>query len=476
MAGPSSSHSQRSTPRSSARSRFSFADISDDHFPWRGDARYCERASLNEIAQRFGTPTFVYSQQSIAAAFHRYQRAFRALPTTICYAVKANSNLAILKLLAQLGSGFDIVSGGELYRLRQAGIPRAGIDPARAPSAEARNPKIVFSGVGKTREEIREALREQIFLFNVESLEELDVLLSEASRHRRPAPAAIRVNPNVEAGGHAHISTGRHHHKFGMNWADARRAYLAHKNSKWIAWKGISAHIGSQLLSRRPIQRAARKVATFVADLQREGVSLTHIDFGGGLGVRYTNERPIPLDEYARIVTSGFAPLHCRLLLEPGRSIIGPAGALLMRVLYTKTTGAKNFIVVDAAMNDFIRPALYGGVHPISHASRYVPPRRMIRADIVGPVCESGDCLLHDWPIEEPNSGDLLVLWGAGAYGFSQSSNYNSRPRAAEVLVNGNKAKLIRKRESRRDLVRGESPRGESLRGDSVRGEAFRSS
>ncbi len=411
------------------------------YFPWRGANRSCESVPLAQLANRFASPAYVYSQSSITAAYREYTRAFRGLPTTICYSVKANSNLEILKLLARLGSGFDIVSGGELYRLRHAGIS---------------GQRIVFSGVGKTREEIREALREKIFLFNVESPAELDVLISEAARLRRPAPAAIRINPDVQAGGHAHISTGRHQHKFGMEWADARRSYLAQQNSPWIAWKGISAHIGSQIFNKDAIRRAATRLADFAASLQRAGIPLTHIDFGGGLGVRYANENPISIADYARIVINVFKPLRCRLLLEPGRSIIGPAGVLLTRVLYTKTNRGKNFIVVDAAMNDFIRPALYGGVHPITPATRPRTPRKIIRADIVGPVCESGDCLLHDWPIEQVDPGELLMLWGAGAYGFSQASNYNSRPRAAEILVQGSRARLIRKRETRSDLIRGE--------------------
>src|SRR6202050_234221 len=255
------------------------------YFPWRGVARYCEGVPLSQIASRCATPTYVYSQSSITAAYREYTHAFRGLPTTICYSVKANSNLEILKLLARLGSGFDIVSGGELYRLRHAGIS---------------GQRIVFSGVGKTREEIREALREKIFLFNVESPAELDVLISEASRLNRPAPAAIRINPDVQAGGHAHISTGRQQHKFGMEWPDARRSYLAQQNSPWIAWKGISAHIGSAIFTKDAIRLAASRLANFAADLQRARIPITHIDFGGGLGVRYADEKPISIAEYAR--------------------------------------------------------------------------------------------------------------------------------------------------------------------------------
>jgi diaminopimelate decarboxylase len=443
MAGSPSKTSSRSKTSGGGSLRKRTTPAEGRHFAFRRAELNCECVPLTRIAERWGTPAYVYSAASISAAYEEYVRAFRSIATTICYSVKANSNLKILKLLARLGSGFDIVSGGELYRLRRAGI--AGR-------------RIVFSGVGKTREEIREALREKIFLFNVESTGELEVLISEASRAGRCAPGAIRINPDVQAGGHAHISTGKHQHKFGMDWKDARRAYLTHRDSRWIEWKGISAHIGSQIFNREAIRSAATKIAGFVKELARAGVELKHADIGGGLGVRYANESPISIPEYAGILTKIFKPLGCELLLEPGRSIVGPTGVLLTRVLYTKINRGKNFIVVDAAMNDFIRPALYGGVHPISPVKPggRASAEKMIRADIVGPVCESGDCLLHDWPIEPVQAGDLLVLWGAGAYGFSQASNYNSRPRPVEILVDGKKARVIRKRETRSDLIRGE--------------------
>ena len=411
------------------------------HFKWSNEAVYVEGVPLADLADKYGTPTYIYSRAAIESAYRQYQQAFRGIPTTICYAVKANSNLSILRLLAKLGSNFDIVSGGELYRLKRAGIPAS---------------RAVFSGVGKTREEIREALREKIHCFNIESESELDLLIEEATRARRRAPAAIRVNPDVESGSHRHISTGRHQHKFGIDWPSARRLYLTHRNTRWLEWKGISAHIGSQILSANPVRKAAARMAAHFADLQKNGVQLEHLDLGGGLGVRYANENPLELKDYARAITSLIKPLNCRLMLEPGRSIVGPAGILLMGVLHKKSNRGKNFIVVDAAMNDFLRPALYGGVHPITPVKRIAPPAKIIRADIVGPVCESGDSFLKDWPIEEVQRGDVLALWGAGAYGFAESSNYNSRPRPAEILVSGNKSKIIRQRESRSDLIRGE--------------------
>jgi len=414
-------------------------------FQYRSGALHCERAPLERIAARAGTPAYVYSRAAITGAYRALDRAFtgaRGVPHTICYSVKANSNLSILRLLARLGSGFDIVSGGEFERLR-----RAGVSPKQ----------IVFSGVGKTREEIREALRAGILLFNVESEAELEILSAEAARQQRPAPAGIRVNPDVQAGGHPHIATGHHRHKFGMDWDDARRLYLAYKDSRWIRWQGISAHIGSQILSAAPYRRAIARLAGYVRELRRAGVALKYLDFGGGIGVRYANESPMDIHTYASAVSRALRPLGCHLLLEPGRVIVGLAGVLLMRVLYTKTNHGKTFVVVDAAMNDMLRPALYGAIHPITVAGVLRPSSSaMARVDIVGPVCETGDCFLRDWPLGEVNSGALLVLWGAGAYGFVAASNYNTRPRAPEILVEGSRFRVIRRRELLADLVRGE--------------------
>jgi diaminopimelate decarboxylase len=411
-------------------------------FSWRHSALYCEQVSLEQIAERVGTPTYVYSDASIRVAFQSFDRALGRMPHTICYSVKANSNLSILRLLARMGSGFDIVSGGELYR-----VQRAGIDANR----------VVFSGVGKLPEEIREALRAGILLFNVESAAELELLAREAGRLGRAAPAAIRVNPDVVAGGHRHISTGRHHHKFGLDWPDARQLYLEYKGSRFIEWKGISAHIGSQILTVAPFRLALSRLADYVRDLAREGVALRYLDFGGGLGVRYWKEKPLARAAYARAVAAMVRPLGVHLLLEPGRPIVGPAGVLLTRVIHTKRNRGKTFVIVDAAMNDFMRPALYDAIHPITPA-RLMPraAKAGMLADIAGPICETGDCFLKDWPIGEVSAGDLLALWGAGAYGFSESSNYNARPRPAEVLVEGSRSRIIRRRETRADLVRGE--------------------
>jgi len=402
---------------------------------------HCESIAVEQVATRFGTPAYLYSSAAIRQNYRALDSAFSRWPHTLCYSVKANSNLSILRLLARLGSGFDIVSGGELYRLQ-----RAGVSPRR----------VVFSGVGKTREEIREALRAGILLFNVESEGELEMLAAEAARLRRPAPAGMRLNPDVAAGGHPHISTGQKHHKFGVDWDDARRLYGAWRDSRWIRWQGISAHIGSQILSVAPFRSAAQRLSRFALELKRDGLPLKYFDFGGGLGIRYTGERPLPKREYARALLDAVRPTGCRLLLEPGRSIVGPAGVLLTRVILTKQTRGKRFVVVDAAMNDLMRAALYGATHPITPAQsldRKSPDRGWERADIVGPVCESGDCFLKDWPIGEVQAGDLLIIWGAGAYGFAIANNYNSRPRPAEVLVDGARARLIRRRESVNDLA-----------------------
>jgi diaminopimelate decarboxylase len=414
---------------------------------------YCEDVALSRIAAAVGTPAYVYSRASIEGAYRQLDRAFGALPHTLCYAVKANSNLAVLRILARLGSSFDIVSGGELDRLRRLVVP---------------GKRIVFSGVGKTREEIREALLYQgarggILAFNIESGAELEVLMGEAARHVRAGGArpslAIRVNPDVLAGGHPHISTGHHHHKFGVDWAEARRLYLAHKDSRWIEWRGITSHIGSQILSVAPYRQALTRLASYVRDLAREGVRLEHVDIGGGFGVRYTDEAAIVPAAFARALAEIVRPLGCRLLVEPGRAIVGPAGVLLTRVLYVKENGGKTFVIVDAAMNDLIRPVLYGAKHAITSAvcGDATAAARKRRVDIVGPVCESADFLARDWPLASVQAGDLLIVWTAGAYGFVQSSNYNARRRAAEVLVEGRRFRVARRRETYDDLVRGET-------------------
>jgi diaminopimelate decarboxylase len=470
-----------SGPADAVSQRLAFVDPATftPHFTWKKLTRKksahgvsglefvsCEGVRLAGVAEKIGTPAYVYSRAAIDDAQTELHRGFGSLRHTLCFAVKSNGNLAILKHVAESGNGFDIVSGGELERLRSIGV---------------RGDRIVFSGVGKTREEIREALRYRspatakrsrrsrtgtadksgILLFNVESEAELEVLLDESSRRVSlggPAAAvSIRVNPDVQAGGHPHISTGRHEHKFGLNWEEARRLYLAHQESKWIKWQGISVHIGSQIVEMDPFRRALRRLAGYVGELRENGIALNYLDFGGGLGVRYTTEKPPGRAEYARMVAQILRPLGLHLLLEPGRTIIGPAGVLLTRVVYVKESRGKTFVIVDAAMNDLMRPALYGAVHPITKVTRDksdAAPR--LRVDVVGPVCETGDSFLRDWPLGRVETDDVLAIWAAGAYGMSQASNYNARCRPAEVFVEGDKFRLIRRRETARDLLRGQ--------------------
>ncbi|MGB7438595.1 MAG: diaminopimelate decarboxylase [Candidatus Acidiferrum sp.] len=414
---------------------------------------FCEGVALEKIAAQFGTPSYVYSQRAIEDAFEELQSGLRRVSHLLCFAVKANGNLSILNLLARRGSGFDIVSGGELEHLGHIGVP---------------GNRVVFSGVGKTREEIRDALTYKakgnsspgILQFNVESAEELEVLIDEASRggtsSLKPPGVSFRVNPDIAAGAHPHISTGLSEHKFGICWAEARALYLQHRNSKYIRWQGISAHIGSQIIGLEPFREALNRLAKYVLDLRREGIELKYLDFGGGLGVRYTNERPVSRKQYTRMIAEVVRPLGVGLLLEPGRSIIAPAAVLLSRVIYTKKNATKSFVIIDAAMNDLVRPVLYDAPHPITRVRQGKGKQRKPseRSDIVGPVCETGDCFLKAWPLGRVKPGDTLAIWGAGAYGMVQASNYNGRCRPAEVLVNGQRARLIRRRETQEDVLR----------------------
>jgi len=454
-----------SGPSQHSSKKLSFVDPATftPHFAWKklgegqagaAEAVMCEGVRLTDVADQVGTPTYLYSGAAIDEAHCELHRGLGSLSHTLCFAVKSNGNLAILKRVAELGSGFDIVSGGELALLRLVGV---------------RGDRIVFSGVGKSRAEIREALqyptaegngRRGILLFNVESEAELEVLLEESSRlslASRPA-VSIRVNPDVQAGGHPHIATGRYEHKFGLSWEEARRIYLGHRESKWIEWQGISVHIGSQIVKLDPFRSALRRVAKYVAELRRDGIVLKYVDVGGGLGVRYTTEKPPSREAYAHMVAEIVRPLGLDLLLEPGRTIIGPAGVLLTRVLYVKENSRKAFVIVDAAMNDLVRPTLYGAIHPIAplvREGRAKGARR--RVDIVGPVCETGDCFLRDWPLGEVKAGDLLGIWVAGAYGMVQTSNYNARCRPAEVLIDGEQFRVIRRRETLQDLLCGQA-------------------
>jgi diaminopimelate decarboxylase len=429
-----------SAPRTAAAARGAHALAAiAPLFSRKAGALHAEGVPLERLAARYGTPLYVYSATSIENAFRRLDAAFAGVPHTLCYSVKSNGNLEILRRLARLGSGFDIVSGGELYRVRRAGAPAS---------------RVVFSGVGKTREEIREALRERILLFNAESAGEVEILAEEAARLGRTAPVGLRVNLDVAAGGHPYISTGRRAHKFGIVAGEALRLIREHRRNRALAVQGISTHIGSQILNLAPIRRAVRELAALARRAMAEGIGLRYFDVGGGLGIRYSRELPVSLRAYSRAVLGELRPLGLHLLLEPGRWISGPAGMLVTRVLYRKTGGGRRFVVVDAGMNDFLRPALYGAFHPVIAVRRAGGRTEIV--DVVGPVCETADCFAQGVRLDPVAPGDLLAILGAGAYGAVAASNYNARPRPAEVLVRGSRATLVRRRESREDLLRGE--------------------
>ncbi len=401
-------------------------------------ALHVEGVSLETLAARFGTPLYVYSRAALEAAWQAYAEAFAATPHLVCYAVKANSSLAILNLFARLGSGFDIVSGGELAR-----VLAAGGDPG----------KVVFSGVGKTVTEMRAALTAGILCFNVESESELHRLDRVAGEMGKRAPVSFRVNPDVDPKTHPYISTGLKENKFGVAIADAARLYRLAASLPNLQIAGVDCHIGSQLTDLSPLADAADRVLALVDTLASEGIALHHIDLGGGVGIRYRDETPPDLAAYGRVLAQKFAGRREKLLLEPGRSLVGNAGLLLARVEVLKHGEDRNFAIVDAAMNDLMRPALYEAWHDIVAVRPRETPAR--RYDIVGPICETGDFLgfARDLAIDE---GDLLALLSAGAYGMSMASNYNSRPRAAEVLVDKNEFHLIRERETMSSLIAGE--------------------
>ncbi len=391
------------------------------------------------LAERFGTPLYVYDRALIESRYRSLDAAFSGLRHRICYAVKANSNLAVLQLLAHLGAGFDIVSGGELAR-----VVAAGGDPG----------KVVFSGVGKTPAEIEEALRLGIHCFNVESEAELDLIARIASARGVLAPISLRVNPDVDAGTHPYISTGLREHKFGIDIRRALAIYKSVAGNRWLEPHGISVHIGSQIRSADPFGAALERVYKLVRQLDRAGIPLQSIDAGGGLGIDYHGgsfDASAKVREYAQALDGALAGYAGRLLIEPGRFIVAQAGALVARVLHVKRNGKKTFVIADAAMNDLIRPALYQAHHEIVPVRPRAGKPRVV--DVVGPVCESGDFFARDRNLAPVVPGDLIALLDAGAYGMAQSSNYNTRPRPAEVLVEGRKARLIRRRETIADLL-----------------------
>lgn len=409
---------------------------------YRGRALLMDGVALADIAHREGTPCYVYSAAATAANYRAYDDAFENDPHTVCYAVKANSNLSLLRLLAGLGAGFDIVSGGELFR-----VMKAGGDPKR----------VVFSGVGKTAPEIDAALKAGILCFNCESEPEMALIDSLAHRRGVKARVALRVNPGVAASTHAYISTGEKKAKFGVDIDEAEGVYArARENYANLLPESVSCHIGSLLLDAEPMLAAVDRVLALVDRLREKGIAIQYADFGGGLGVAYEPADNVPpVGALISAIRERLSGRGLHAIVEPGRSIVGDAGVLLTRVLYRKRTGTKEFVVVDAAMNDLIRPALYQAHHEILPVRAADTPATLT-ADVVGPVCESGDFLAKDRLLPEVLPGDLLAVCTAGAYGFVQSGNYNSRPRAAEVLVENSGWRVVRSRETLEDLIRGE--------------------
>ncbi|MGH7835832.1 MAG: diaminopimelate decarboxylase [Candidatus Binatia bacterium] len=416
-----------------------------DYFEYQNGELYAEKVPVREIAEEVGTPTYIYSLATLQRHYRVFDEAFGKQPHIICFSVKANSNIAVLRVFAKQGSGFDIVSGGELFRAL-----KAGADPK----------KIVFSGVGKSEEEIRYALEAGILMFNVESEQELSTLDEMAAKVGKKAPISLRINPDVDPQTHPYISTGMKKAKFGIAIQRSMESYKKAMSLPNLEIVGVDCHIGSQLTSVAPFVDAISRVREYMdraltGALKLPGGRIRYLDLGGGLGIRYKDEEPPHPEEYANAIVQALEGLDVTLILEPGRVIVGNAGILLTRVLYLKETEEKKFVVVDGAMNDLIRPALYGSYQAIRPVLE--KKAEAIVADVVGPICESGDFFARDREIPRPESGDFLAVMSAGAYGFSMASNYNSRPRAAEVLVDGDRFHVIRARESFEDLIRGET-------------------
>lgn len=409
-------------------------------FKYRGNKLCAEGLSVENLARRFGTPLYVYSYKTLSEHCLKLKKAFAGVNPLICFSVKANSNLTLLKSLVSLGCGLDVVSGGELQRALRAGCPIK---------------KIVYASVGKTEAELRRAIQKGILFLNIESLPELAKVNSLAQALNKRARVAIRINPDVTSATHKFITTGKLTNKFGIDLGTAHAILKHRRRFAYVDILGLHIHIGSQITTSTPFIKAITKVAGFIEELKSDGINLEYFNIGGGLGIVYDNEHPQTAAEFARGIMPILKKTRLKIILEPGRFISGSAGILLTRVLYLKHTPRKKFIVVDAAMNDLIRPALYGAFHTILGAKR-IKPRMLKRYDVVGPICESGDFFAKDRLLAEVKAGELLAIMGCGAYAFSMSSNYNSRLRPAEVMVSGSKAQLIRKRETFEDLIRNE--------------------
>jgi len=409
------------------------------HFTYRDNEMYCEDVPLKRIAAEVGTPFYLYSHATLVRHFKAFDGAFEDVERLVCFSAKANTNLAVLSLFAELGSGLDIVSGGELFRGLKAGFP-----PER----------IVYSGVGKRVDEIDYALQTGILMFNIESLEELELIDQRAGRLGCRASIAIRVNPDVDSKTHPYISTGLKKNKFGIDKENALRGYQAASRMPHVDIIGVDCHIGSQIAEAKPFEDALLNLMDLIQDLKANGIVISYVDMGGGLGITYDQEAPPHPREYARSIIRQLKGTQLKLILEPGRVIVGNAGILVTQVLYRKSGSGKDFVIADVGMNDLLRPSLYKAYHGIQPVS--LAERANIVADVVGPICESGDYMATDREMPDVARGDLLAVMSAGAYGFTMASNYCSRPRVAEVMVKGDQFHVIRKRESYEDLIKGE--------------------
>ena len=408
-------------------------------FQYQGRELYCEDVPVEQIAAEVGTPFYLYSASTIERHFRVFTEAFAGARHLVCYSVKANSNLAVLKLLAEAGAGADIVSGGELFRALKAGIPAD---------------RIVFSGVGKREDEIRYALKSGILMFNVESRDELHALNGVGRKVGKRAPVALRVNPDVDPKTHPYISTGLKKNKFGIPVTEALSIYREAAGMEWVDVVGVDCHIGSQLTTADPFAEAVTRIMNLVRKLEEEGIGIRYVDVGGGLGIIYDKESPPLPANYAQAILDAMGGEDKLLILEPGRVIVGNAGILVTRILYNKKGATKNFVIVDAGMNDLIRPCLYDAYQEVLPVIR--SDREEMVADVVGPICESTDFLARDHKLPVMGQGELLAVMSSGAYGFPMSSQYNSRPRVAEVMVRGHQFQVVRERESYEDLIRGE--------------------
>ncbi len=417
-----------------------------DHFHYRERELFCEEVPVTALAEKYGTPVWIYSKRTLLHHLSQIQQAFAAVQPVICYSVKSNSNLGILQVMQEAGSSFDVVSGGELHRVKKAGADTS---------------KVVFAGVGKTDEEIRYALESRVLMFNVESEAELDAIAAVAGSMGIVAPVALRLNPDVDGKTHAKTTTGKKGNKFGMDIERASQLAAKVLADKRLALHGIHMHIGSPILTAEPYAEAVKKAVDVVTEYRRQGHDINWVNLGGGFGIHYRKQEALPASEYAKVIVPAIQAAGCRLALEPGRFIVGNSGILVSRVIYTKREGGKLFVIQDAAMNDLVRPAMYDAFHRIWPVKPSIDPPADYEgeiagcelADVVGPICESGDYLAKGRALPPMQRGDLMCTFSAGAYGMAMSSNYNSRPRAAEVLVDGATHRLIRRRETYDDLI-----------------------